>query len=329
MHGNKSNTKDFILKARNIHGDRYCYIDSIYEGSRKKINIRCRKHGVFSQMVTNHLKGSGCQKCRTDIIVDKKSIGLDIIKGRIFSAHGDRYKYNFDGISKVTDMITITCMEHGDFRQDVRSHISGCGCGKCGIRLAAKSRTMSGFDFAERANLIHDYRYDYSLVNYNTARKHVNIICKKHGVFKQIPYAHLNGSGCAKCHGEKKIATNFGFNRKSFIKVSDKNNKKAILYVVRLSSDDEVFYKVGITTRSTEVRISKIHKYKKTIIKEVCGDAGFIYDLEKEVHEMCSNLRHKPLVKFDGYTECFSCIPKDLCNILDNHIIGKQINVGH
>lgn len=57
------NTEIFIKKAENIHNDRYDYRLVNYKNNRNKIKIICKEHGIFEQLPTNHLKGSGCFKC--------------------------------------------------------------------------------------------------------------------------------------------------------------------------------------------------------------------------------------------------------------------------
>lgn len=60
--------------------------------------------------------------------------------------------------------------------------------------------------FITEAKAIHGDKYDYSLVEYNTAKDKVKIQCSIHGVFEQIPNAHLANGGCKQC-GSK--LTNF------------------------------------------------------------------------------------------------------------------------
>ena len=46
-------------------------------------------------------------------------------------------------------------------------------------------------------------------MNYINSKTYVDIICKKHGVFKQTPDGHIQEQGCPKCHlskGEIKIS---------------------------------------------------------------------------------------------------------------------------
>ena len=58
-----SNTKEFIIKAKMVHGDKYDYSQVVYVKNSIKVNIICKEHGIFSQIPQNHLRGSGCPEC--------------------------------------------------------------------------------------------------------------------------------------------------------------------------------------------------------------------------------------------------------------------------
>ena len=59
-----STTKQFIEKAKKIHGDKYGYDQVFYTGRRKEINIYCNKcKQYFSQKPDSHLRGVGCRIC--------------------------------------------------------------------------------------------------------------------------------------------------------------------------------------------------------------------------------------------------------------------------
>ena len=58
---------DFIKRARNVHGNRYDYSDSVYTGADSKIEITCVKHGKFLQTPHNHLKGTNCPSCSASV----------------------------------------------------------------------------------------------------------------------------------------------------------------------------------------------------------------------------------------------------------------------
>lgn len=75
--------------------------------------------------------------------------------------------------------------------------------------------------FINKAKLIHDNKYNYSLVDYINARTKVKIICPIHGVFEQKPYHHLNKNGCRKCSNENS-RNKQSFTKEKFIEKSKK-----------------------------------------------------------------------------------------------------------
>ena len=58
-----SNTEEFIVKAKLIHGDRYDYSITEYSRCNYKLIINCRSHGKFLQCANSHLGGAGCPLC--------------------------------------------------------------------------------------------------------------------------------------------------------------------------------------------------------------------------------------------------------------------------
>ena len=69
------------------------------------------------------------------------------------------------------------------------------------LNTLAKMKRKTTEDFIERANKVHNGKYDYSKVEYNGVEHHVEIICPIHGAFNQTPHSHLKGHGCPKCGG--------------------------------------------------------------------------------------------------------------------------------
>lgn len=61
----KSSTKEFIKKAKEIHGNKYDYSKVEYVNNSTKVCIVCPVHGEFWQTPAEHLSGYGCQKCNT------------------------------------------------------------------------------------------------------------------------------------------------------------------------------------------------------------------------------------------------------------------------
>jgi len=90
-------------------------------------------------------------------------------------------------------------------------------------------------DFVKKAIIVHNNRYDYSLVQYIDSVSKVKIICPIHGVFDQTPNIHIQGGGCKKCvydyyHNKYSLTTN------KFIQIalqvhSNKYNYSKVNYV--------------------------------------------------------------------------------------------------
>lgn len=60
----KKTTEQFIAEAKAVHGDEYDYSSVEYINASTKVEIKCRKHGIFMQNPDSHLRGSGCPTCR-------------------------------------------------------------------------------------------------------------------------------------------------------------------------------------------------------------------------------------------------------------------------
>ena len=182
----------FVERSRKKHGDKYDYSKVEYINMKTKVIIICPKHGEFLQLPDNHLRGKECASCkgRGDIVTNLK---LFIEKSKLM--HNNKYNYEkFNYVNSKTKG-TINCPIHGDFNQSPNIHLSKSGCPKC-YYDHLKSNNI---EFILKSNIIHNNKYDYSLVNYTTNHDSVKIICKKHGGFNQTPSSHLCGSGCKEC----------------------------------------------------------------------------------------------------------------------------------
>jgi hypothetical protein len=59
--------EQFIIDANTIHLGKYNYSKINYIGARKKIEITCPIHGLFTQRPNDHLNGRGCPKCSDSV----------------------------------------------------------------------------------------------------------------------------------------------------------------------------------------------------------------------------------------------------------------------
>ena len=185
--------KEFIEKARKIHGNKYNYSKAKYINALTPITIICPEHGEFKQIPMNHLLGQGCPKCAGKGLTQNEIIKM------FRKIHGDKYDYSKVVFTKMHEKVCIICPEHGEFWQTPSKHLLGQGCPKCAhIQAATKKRTPLEY-FIKKANKIHNNKYNYSKVKYNSINDLVTIICPEHGEFKQRVFDHLNWHGCPKC----------------------------------------------------------------------------------------------------------------------------------
>jgi len=238
--------------------------------------------------------------------------------------HGDKYSYELVDYKDCRTKVKILCKQHGSFEQMPSKHLSGQGCASCTGNAAKASKAKS--EFANKASIIHNYKYDYSLVDYKTKKIKVKIICKHHGIFEQQPHAHLSGQGCAKCG-----VVESGWTRTHFKVKCEKNNEsKGILYILECFNDNERFIKIGITSLSVKTRYASTRDmpYNYRVLYELVADPEVIYDLETLLHRKSCNYKYKPTTSFGGHaTECFEADPTylDKLNTYINQLNNIQI----
>lgn len=183
-------TKDFIEKARKVHGFKYSYDKTKLENKDEKgrVCITCLNHGDFWQNPSNHLYGKGCKKCAgLGFANDEK-----IAKAKVI--HGEKYDFSESDFSKVKKKTSVKCLKHGVFYSDY-DHIVNLkqGCPTC-----CGNKKLTFEEYEKRANLKYNGRYIYHQ-DYIRMHDYVNITCPIHGDFKKEAQAHLIGQGCPQC----------------------------------------------------------------------------------------------------------------------------------
>lgn len=144
--------------------------------------------------------------------------------------HDNKYDYSKVEYVNNSTKVCIICPEHGEFWQTPRNHLIGQGCPLCNGTFK-----LTNQEFIEKANKIHNNKYDYSKVKYVNNNTKVCIICPKHGEFWQTPHHHLNGHGCSKCrnenNGDRRRHNTEDFIRKSKSIHGEKYNYDKVNYV--------------------------------------------------------------------------------------------------
>lgn len=235
--------------------------------------------------------------------MSKKSNTKDFTEKAI-KVHNNAYDYSLVEYTTASAFVDIICSVHGVFSQRANSHLSGKGCNLCRGTRVGNSFRLSTEEVVLRFKEQHGDRYDYSRVNYHNAHTPVEIVCKEHGPFMQSYANHYSGgNGCYECTVGVSPWTRSGFS-------SIAKGTPATLYLIKCSSDYELFYKIGITTRGVEYRFrdSRLMPYSYTVEHILEDEPELVWDLERYLHKQFKPFKYLPNVGFDGRHECFSCV---------------------
>ncbi len=125
----KLTTKNFILKAQQVHSNKYNYDFVIYGHAKLKVKIRCPQHGIFKMTPNNHLYGKqGCPLCGDEAT----RTPLEDFIQRCNQKHNNKYNYSNVKLLGGRKKVEIICPEHGIFSQTPDQHMNtGTGCPKC------------------------------------------------------------------------------------------------------------------------------------------------------------------------------------------------------
>jgi hypothetical protein len=331
----KLTTKEFIKRAKEIHGNKYDYSKVEYGNAKTKVCIICPEHGEFWQNPSSHYQNKrGCSLCSNN----KKLTTKEFIK-RAKEIHGNKYDYSKVEYENLHKKVCIICPEHGEFWQNPSKHIHRKhGCPNCGIINRGEKRRLNIKEFVKKSNKIHNNKYDYSKTKYINNKIDVCIICPEHGEFWQTPTNHFKGCGCPNC------IKNFSIYEKEIVDFLKEHlaeiitNNKSIIYPYEL----DIYipsHKIAIEFNGLywhsekQVKDKNYHLNKTKLCKE--KDIRLIHIFEDEWINKKEIVKNR-LKSFLGLNErkigARKCIIKELSpkvknEFLENyHIQGKDVS---
>lgn len=177
--------------------------------------VTCLLHGDVQVSLYDHkrFKTGGCQKCKSALTGDNKRSNLASLLRRAEEIYGkNTYDYSkITGFKSQHDLVTIICKKkgHGEFQKSLANHLHKRrpqGCPICGMAKGSDKQALTQLQFLEKAQAVHEQKYDYSAVKFSRSKDKVFITCRTCGSgFKQTINDHLSGSGCLEC-GKRKTA---------------------------------------------------------------------------------------------------------------------------
>jgi hypothetical protein len=269
----------FIDKANKRHNFTYNYEKVEYINSQTKVCIICPEHGEFWQEPAAHVRGNRCPQCANLKRGDKKRWDKAKFIREASKVHSIKYDYSNVNYINAMEKVSIICPEHGEFWQTPSLHLSGQGCPKCA------GKNLSKDEIIEKFNDKHDYKYDYSKVEYRGSHQKVCIICPEHGDFWQTPAKHLLGQGCKECSkmekGLKKRITTSDFLKKVKNIHGDKYDYSNVRYITSHNKIEIICPKHGL-----------FHQYPYDHLQgHGCPSCGTIYSTgEMEIYTMLCNI---------------------------------------
>lgn len=200
----RGNKKEFIEKAKLVHGVRYIYDKVNYVDSKTNVEITCRNHGSFMQNRNNHLQGKGCPKCanimrgRKERSINQRKIGQRIGKCTIVGSNkltGNKHKFilECDVCSKDSELWPF-----GSISSSMSNLTSGqvpCGC-TLNPRWSKDQRRIQ----VERKCAEVGYEFLGFIGEWKGYLTKLSLRCKLHGVWESSNIEKLlYGIGCPSC----------------------------------------------------------------------------------------------------------------------------------
>ena len=192
---------DLIQLSNAMYGEGKFTFESAFEGMNKPIHILCSMGHRYTTSPSVHLRDNGgCKECANIKSANRMSDTPDEWLRKAKKTHGeDRYGYGKSNYRGQKEPVIITCPIHGDFEQNPTSHVQGCGCPKCGIEAAAKSKVLDDSEIRDIVTASIDVKYEVVRVFRTDGRIYVDIQCPIHGVTAHR-YDHLRmGHVCDQC----------------------------------------------------------------------------------------------------------------------------------
>jgi Zn finger protein HypA/HybF involved in hydrogenase expression len=268
-----------------------------YTGSDNPLLCKCKKCEHLWSPNWRHLSmGRGCPKCATNAKLTQEFITDQINKINPTIIVTGKYTGS-------ADLLGCECKVCNHQWDGKWKHLSqGHGCPLCGGSLKWTLESI-------KEELIKNFP-DICISDdqiYKNANDSVSWYCKACDRNWSQRWSELkavkNRNGCAECNPKKGVGA---FN----LKTAERNKLKwleipAILYTIKIFDENEIFYKVGVTTRTTKQRFKGCLPYKYEVINEVYDNLYNITVAEQQYHKENQHNSYTPLKLFDGSTECY------------------------
>lgn len=246
---------------------------------------------------------------------------------KILEKHGESAKFTpfYCNVKHKDTYFLMSCPIHGDkilnYRVIINSEIPCCWCRK----------------FKENLDYVHskfpDQSFNILKHRYHFSETVFEVNCKEHGLTsmngRRLIEKPIHCKKCLKAISVENTKGSLGFSKSSFLKTCRDNGKEeVILYLLRCFNNEEVFVKIGLTTRSIQERFhgKREMPYNYEVLNSFKLSPEKCWDSERKLVKRLKEFRYKPRIKFGGSSkECFEdCF--EVYNIIEDEgfEIGKK-----
>ena len=318
MEQSKKRIIDKILTAQDSYNiDFIGFKDNTYTGTTTKAILRCRKHNITWDttearfIADKTYDNSGCKLCKKELILSlNDSKDETMIKDLT-----DNYGFLEGTIFWKSDRTTSSGNARNYWKYT---------CPKCSYDEYVKEGLCSGIfegfigtlkEGRKSCRCSNSYRWTLKQKEYNLSKcvkddninfvswcegnsDRANLKCEEcYHEWNALYYNIVsNGNRCPSCAKSRSF---WGLYKD---RLEDVDN----LYLFRMVSGDEQFYKIG-RSFNIDTRIKDIKRYyEATLIGSWNNIHEVVFKREKELHKMFRTFSYEPLYKFGGETECFT-----------------------
>lgn len=218
----KLSTAEFVLKAKEKHGNIYDYSSVVYNKAIEKVTVTCKKHGNFEITPNQHLNGGGCAFCGREKTTKASTYTHEQFLIRLQELHNGAIPFNIDSVSTAEASTLELSDEFGKYIMTRRALLKG-SFPSVHSAINKTSNTINRF------RKKHKDKYNYDKFIYVAAQEKATLTCPLHGDFLLSADTHLQGVGCKEC-GNKTRIQNQTHSREEFVNLANKKHSSFYTY---------------------------------------------------------------------------------------------------
>ena len=203
-------TKQWVAKAKIIHGDKYDYSKTKYINSKTKVTVTCSRHGDFEINPSNHIQPTlrrGCKGCSGGKILNfdnsTKKLSQNEFLKRVKGATTKNLDFSKSIYNGQRETVKVICKIHGEFEAWPHNLFAGQSCPSCASIETGKKHRVDPIVITERLNSHFGSKYEIDQNSIKMVTKKIKLKCEKHGWFDGLLSNLLQSSGCPICTSQR------------------------------------------------------------------------------------------------------------------------------